>query len=473
MTPPRPRVAVIGGGIAGLAAAHALRDSAEVTVLEGGPALGGKLRTSDVAGLAVDEGAEAFLARAPHATALAREVGLGDALVAPAETSASVLSRGRLRPLPPGTLLGIPTDLSALASSDVLGARGLARVPLDLALPGRPVDDDVAVGALVARRLGREVVDRLVDPLLGGVYAGRADALSLDATVPALAAPARRSRSLLLAARAARAAAPPVSGPVFSSLPGGLGRLVDAVAAALARAGVAVRTGTTVRELARTPGGWRLTTGSAARPEALDVDGVVVATPATAAARLLALVAPGASVALAGIETASVAVVTLALPAGAVPARLRGSGYLVPSVEGRVVKAVTFSSRKWAHLAAADPGVVVVRASVGRHGEEADLQRDDADLVSVAAREVGETVGLDGRPVDARVTRWGGALPQYAVGHLARVARITESVAEQPGLAVAGASYDGVGVPACIRSGQVAAARVVARLTAPGDWGHG
>jgi oxygen-dependent protoporphyrinogen oxidase len=469
----RPRVAIIGGGIAGLAAAHALRDRARVTVLEAAPAPGGKLRTSDVAGLAVDEGAEAFLARAPYATALAREVGLGDDLVGPAETTAAVLSRGRLRPLPSGTLLGIPTDLSALASSDVLGARGLARVPLDLVLPGLPPDDDVAVGALVAGRLGREVVDRLVDPLLGGVYAGRADALSLDATVPALAAPARRLRSLLLAARSARVAAPPSAGPVFSSLPGGLGRLTAAVVASLVRAGVAVRTGTTVRDLARKPSGWRLTTGSAASPEALEVDGVVVATPATPAARLLAPVAPAASVALAGIETASVAVVTLALPSPAVPAGLRGSGYLVPAVEGRVVKAVTFSSRKWAHLADADPSIVVVRASVGRHGEEADLQRDDADLVAVAAQELAATVGLAARPVDARVTRWGGALPQYGVGHLARVARIRSAVAEQPALAVAGASYDGVGVPACIRSGQLAAARVVESLPAPRDWPHG
>ncbi|MDP9408128.1 MAG: protoporphyrinogen oxidase, partial [Actinomycetota bacterium] len=178
---------------------------------------------------------------------------------------------------------------------------------------------------------------------------------------------------------------------------------------------------------------------------------------------------PAASVALAGIDAASVAVVTLAFPAGRVPAGLRGSGYLVPAVEGRVVKAVTFSSRKWAHLAAADPGTVVVRASVGRYGEEADLQRDDADLVRVAAAELAEAVALTGPPLDARVTRWGGALPQYGVGHLARVARIHAAVAEQPGLAVAGASYEGVGVPACIRSGQVAAARVVEGLGPPED----
>jgi protoporphyrinogen/coproporphyrinogen III oxidase len=455
---------VVGGGIAGLAAAWALRDAAQVTLVESSPALGGKLRTSEVAGIAVDEGAEAFLARVPEALHLARELGLGDDLVAPAEASASVLSRGRLVPLPTGTLLGVPTDLAALAATDLLSSRGLLRTPLDLVLPGRPIDDDVAVGELVGRRLGREVVDRLVDPLLGGVYAGRAEALSLDATVPALAGPARRSRSLLLAARAARAAAPPSSGPVFSTVTGGLGRLVDALRAALLHAGADLRLGSPVRELSRTADGWRLVLGPRPAPELLEADAVVLATPAAPTARLLAGAVPAAATDVAGIESASVAVVTLALPVDGVAPGLRGSGYLVPAVEGRTVKAVTFSSRKWAHLADADPGLLVVRASVGRHGEEADLQRSDDELVTVAAAELAETVGVTAPPVDSRVTRWGGGLPQYAVGHRSRVARIRAAVAGVPGLAVCGAAYDGVGVPACIRSGEAAAARVVEGL---------
>jgi len=234
--------------------------------------------------------------------------------------------------------------------------------------------------------------------------------------------------------------------------------------AALQRSGVALRPGTPVTGLEPTPTGWRVTT----RSEALEVDAVVVAVPATVAARLLARVAPAASVALAGIEAASVAVVTLAYAASAFPRKLAGSGYLVPAVEGRPVKAVTFSSRKWGHLAGADPGTVIVRASLGRYGDDGDLARDDADLARLAAAELADTVGVRGRPRDVRVTRWDGALPQYAVGHVSRVARIRAGVAEHPGLAVAGASYDGVGVPACIASGRQAAAQVVTGLAGTG-----
>ena len=287
--------------------------------------------------------------------------------------------------------------------------------------------------------------------------------------MPALAGPARRHRSLLRAAREARASAPPASGPVFATVPGGLGRLVGAVVDAVAAAGVELVLGRPVRALTRTPSGWRLVHGPATDERALDVDGVVLALPAAPAARLLATTVPAASVPLAGIETASVAVVTLAHRRVDVPRGLTGSGYLVPAVEGRVVKAVTFSSRKWRHLAAADPDLVVARASVGRYGEEADLQRDDAELVALAAAELGETVGVTAAPVAARVTRWGGGLPQYAVGHLARVARARAALDAHPRVALCGASYDGVGVPACIGSGVAAAARVVPPPVPAGD----
>jgi len=443
------RVVVVGAGIAGLAAAlelRVLRPDADIVVLEASSRLGGKVAVSEVAGLAVDEGADSMLTRLPEGLALARAAGLEGELVAPAAGQASVWSRGRLRDLPPGTLLGVPTDLAALARSELLSSAGLARVPLDLVLPGTPVTDDVSVGDLVGRRFGREVVDRLVDPLLGGVYAGRADLLSVRATLPQLVPHAARRRSLLLAARAARAGTPPTDGPLFASLPGGLGRLPAAVAAA---AGADVRLGTTVRELARTTTGWSLTTGSAACPERLLAEAVVLAVPGPSAARLLAPFVPTDD--LPRLEYASVAIVTLALDG---PAPGRGSGYLVPAVEGRTTKAVTFSSRKWAHLAGS---VSVVRASVGRHGAAQDLQRTDAELVDVVLRELQQAVGPVPRLVDSRVSRWGGGLPQYTVGQLDRVRRIRAAVARHPGLAVAGAAYDGVGVAACARSGQQAA----------------
>jgi oxygen-dependent protoporphyrinogen oxidase len=336
----------------------------------------------------------------------------------------------------------------------VLSAAGLARVPLDLALPGHGHADDVTVGDLVGRRLGREVVERLVDPLLGGVYAGRADRLSLHATLPQLVRPVAASRSLLLATRNARATATPYTGPVFRGLPGGLGRLSEAVARA---GGAEVRLGTTVRGLARTATGWRLELGSAADPEHLDADAVVLAVPAAPAARLLRDLAPAAAEELGRLEYASVAIVTLVLDG---PAPGAGSGYLVPAVEGRTTKAVTFTSRKWAHYAG---GPAVVRASVGRAGESADLQRSDEELVELVLAELGATVGPLPDVVDTRVVRWGGGLPQYAVGHLDLVARVHAAVARHPGLVVAGAAYGGVGVPAVARSGREAAQRVTAR----------
>ena len=451
MTEPRPHVVVVGGGMAGLAAAHALRDRARVTVLEASSRIGGKLRVSDVGGVPVDEGADSMLRRVPYAVALAEAVGLGDELVSPAAGQAFVRSRGDLHPLPTGTVMGIPADLAALARSEVLSPAGLARVPLDLVQPGHGTTEDVSVGELVTRRLGREVVQRLVDPLLGGVYAGRADLLSLQATLPQLVPHVARHRSLVLAARAARGT--PSDAPVFAGIPGGLGRFPHAVAAA---SGAQVCTRTTVRALERTPTGWRLVTGSTAEPSYVDADAVIVAVPAAPAARLLK---PHMAVEdLAAVDYASVAIVTLVL-AGPTPGR--GSGYLVPAVEGLTTKAVTFTSRKWAHYDTA-----VVRASIGRYGEEVDLQRDDAELVGLVRTELERVVGPVPPTVDSRVTRWGGGLPQYAVGHLDRVRRIRAAL--PPGLAVAGAAYDGVGVPAVIRSGQQAAAAVL-----PHNGSHG
>lgn len=440
-----PTVVVVGAGMSGLAAAYELRGRARVVVLESSSRLGGKLRVSEVGGVPVDEGADAMLRRTPAGVDLATAVGLD--LISPTTGQAYVRSYGRLRPLPAGTVLGIPADLRSLARSELLSAVGLARVPLDLIAPGHPVTDDVSVGALVARRFGREVVERLVDPLLGGVYAGRADLLSLRATLPTLVAPLARHRSLLLAARAARAAGPASApGPVFAGVQGGLGRLPAAIAAA---SGARILLGTTVRELTRTPTGWRLTTGPASAPAYLEADAVVLAVPAAPAARLLAPHVPVGD--LEGIDYASVAIVTLVL-AGDSPGR--GSGYLVPAVEGLTTKAVTFTSRKWG-LA----GPAVLRASIGRYGEPVDLQRDDDELVELVRTDLELVVGPTGRLVDSRVTRWGGGLPQYAVGHLDRVRRIKASL--PAGLAVAGAAYDGVGVPAVIRSGREAAAGVL------------
>jgi oxygen-dependent protoporphyrinogen oxidase len=457
---------IIGGGIAGLAAAFFLRDSgATVMVLEGSPRLGGKLAVSQVAGAEVDEGAEALLTLRPEGTDLIKAVGLAGQLAQPGTTTARIWSRGEMRPLPRRQFLGVPADVGELAGTGLLSPDGLARARRDLDLPATPRDGDVAVARHVAARFGQEVVDRLVDPLLAGVYAGRSEDLSFEATLPALARESRRHGSL---AEAAGALLPPAGQAparrgVFTTLPGGLGTLPAELADA-SRA--TVRTAAMVRELAPGPGGWRLTIGSTHAPGQLLADAVVLACPARPAGRLLAGV-PGAGAAadvLAGIEYASMAIVTLAYPAAAFPAPLEGSGYLVPAVDGHPVKAVTFSSVKWPHLRRDAGDMMIVRCSLGRVGEEAVLQASGEELAAVAAGDLAAATGVRGTPADARVTRWGGALPQYTVGHLDRVATIRAAVAAQPGLAVCGAAYDGVGIPACIASARAAAGQIATYL---------
>ena len=473
-------VAIVGGGIAGLAAAFFLADrGVAVTVLEGSPRLGGKLAVSEVAGIPVDEGAEALLARRPEGTELIGAVGLAGQLVQPGTTAAGIWTRGQLRPLPRRQFMGVPASMDELAGSQILSPDGLARARADLELPATARDGDVSVASYIGARFGGELVDRLVDPLLGGVYAGRSDDLSFEATLPGLATASRQHRSLAAAAAfLLPAAVPPAASrggladgpaaqapaPVFTTLAGGLGTLPPVLAAS---SGAEVRTGAMVRELTRAPAGWRLTVGSARAPQWLEADAVILALPARPAGRLLAGVpgAAGAAGALAEISYASMAIVTLAYPQEAFPAVPLGSGYLVPTVDGHTVKAVTFSTVKWPHLLAGHPKPVhLVRCSVGRLGEEAVLQRDDSELAALAAADLAAASGVSGAPLTARVSRWGGGLPQYSVGHLDRVARIRSGVAAQPGLAVCGAAYDGIGIPACIGSARLAADQVLTYL---------
>ncbi|MGW1637146.1 protoporphyrinogen oxidase [Streptomyces lavendulae] len=466
---PTRHVVVIGGGISGLAAAHRLlADGVRVTLLEAGRRLGGKLYAGELAGLPVDLGAESVLARRPEAVDLARSVGLGDALQPPATATAHLWTRGALRPMPRGHVMGVPGDTAPLAASGVLSAEGLARVAADTGLPPTEVGDDVAVGAYVAARMGREVVDRLVEPLLGGVYAGDAYRISMRAAVPALFEAVRTHPTLTGSVRAVQQAAAErttvtgaaATGAFFAGISGGIGRLPLAVADACRAAGARIVTGAGVSGIARTPGGWRITTAD----EVLDADGVVLAVPAGPAAALLGELAPAAAAELREVEYASMALVTMAFRRSELPAAITGgdaSGFLVPPVDGRTIKASTFSSNKWA-WAGADPDLFLLRTSVGRHGDEGDLKREDGELVEASLGDLGEAVGLTARPVASTVTRWDGGLPQYPVGHLARVARIRAAVAQLPGLAVCGAVYDGVGIPACVASAGKAAEAVTA-----------
>ncbi|SFF41690.1 protoporphyrinogen oxidase [Blastococcus tunisiensis] len=453
MTAPR-RLVVVGAGITGLAAAfewRRRRPDDEIVVLEAGTRIGGKLHRVELGGHWYDTGPEAVLARVPEAVRLIEDLGLADRLVAPATTQASVVLPDGRHPLPAGTVLGVPATADGL--DGILTADGVARVRAEADLPPLSVDGDVAVGALLRERLGDEVVDRLVEPLLGGVYAGGADELSLAATMPALAAQLPGAGTVLAAAAAARDAGVrsrgDADGPVFLTVADGIGSLPDALVAA---SGARVRLRTPAHGLRRTATGFELVVGAAAAPEVLTADAVLVTAPAGKAARLLGGLVPDAVEPLQGIPYASMAVVAMAFPAQEVAA---GSGLLVPPVTGRLVKGVTVSSAKWPHLA--EGPALLVRSSVGRFRDESELQRTDEDLTAAVVADVADLLGLDRpEPLETRIVRWGGGLPQYLVGHPARVAAIRAAVGAVPGLGIAGAAFRGLGVPACIRDASAA-----------------
>lgn len=464
--PGQVEVAVVGGGIAGLSAALELSSlpGVTVTLFEADAHPGGKLRAGEIAGIGVDVGAESVLAARPEALTLAGQVGLKPSVEFPAARHANVLSQGRLRPLPPGLVTGVPTDLRALAASRIMSLPGLLRIPLDQVRPRVRLVGDVSVGHLLCERLGPEVVERLAEPLLAGVYAGDPYQLSLQMANPSLFRQLTRDESLLAAARATRAGSGTSSGsrrgPVFAGFRGGVSRLAAKTAEAFIAQGGVLRTATEVERLRRTEFGWQVLTGD----HAYDFDAVVVAVPAQPAARMLRLSAPFVAAQLLAVDYASVAVVTLAYRAGDVP-ELDGSGFLVPPVEGFHVKGVTYSTAKWlwsarAARSARPNGVVLVRASLGRYGDDAVLECDDDELSAIATAELADIAGLPMSTVDTLVTRWSDALPQYRVGHADLVNRARSALYDSPGLALAGAAYDGVGVASCIASGQSAARAV-------------
>ncbi len=476
-------IAVVGGGIAGLSAARSLaleltrrRPSAgrtEIVVCEAAGRLGGKLRRTDLSAagpgepsaeladpFTVDVGAESMLARRPEALELVGELGLDGCRVHPAPARPQVYLDGRVRPLPASSM-GVPTDLAALEG--YLSPAGVHRARREPDLPAPALDGDVEIGRYVAERFGDEVTDRLLEPMLGGVYAGHSRQLSFQAVHGSLFALARDGGSLLAAAQQLAAGrtdhADRTPAPVFAGLVGGVAGLADALVEDLRRRGVTVRTQTTVRVLRRRADGrYDLITGPVPAPRTFVADAVLLATPAAPAARLLADTAPAAAELLDRIPYASMAVVSYVL-AGA---RMQGSGLLVPPGELPTIKAFTYSHNKWPWIAeraarSFGPGTGVVRASVGRLGEERLLQVDDRELVQRTFAEARRLPGwVDARPLRTRVQRWGGGLPQYLRGHRQRIDDIRTAVAAVPGLAVAGAYTDGLGLPACIASGQAA-----------------
>lgn len=455
---------VIGGGISGLAAAWELRHHADVTVVECGTRVGGQIRSAYVAGIPVDVGAEALTTLRPEAVGLARAAGLAEALCEPAAAPTTVWSGGALRPLPAGHVMGIPVDPAALAGTGLLSDDGIARLQREEALPARRLDRDVPVAEYLAERIGQEAVDRLVAPLVGARDGGLADRLSLRAALPRLATVADHGGSVLGALRSDAPATPP-QGPPAQGIEGGLSRLPQAVADA---SGARVLTRTRARELRRTPSGrWRVLATTADGPLLMEADAVICALPAPATAALLRPHAPVAEAALGGIQHAGTAVITLAFSRALLPKPTPwGNGYVVPPLEGRSTREVTFLSNKWEYLARTEPGLFLLRVSAGHIGEEHRLAVPDQQLIRNVLAELRQAVGTLGEPVAAHVTRWEDALPQYDVGHTERVAEVHAAVETLPGLDICGSGYAGVDIAACVATGRAAALRVLAEAVA-------
>ncbi|OZG26653.1 protoporphyrinogen oxidase [Williamsia sp. 1138] len=435
-----PRVAVLGGGISGLVAAYRLRRllsaSVDIDIFERSDHVGGTLHSVEVGGIRLDVGAEAFLVRRPEATALVHELGLTHLLVHPGTLGPNILSGASLHPVARPTLMGIPGDpdtVAHLAEADDL--RLMAREPAR-ALKWRS-GQDISIGELVGDRFGRSVVERSVDPMLSGVYSARSDDLGLRAVMPGLAARLDAGAPDLTSAVTSLLGAATGSGPVFGALLGGYPVLVDEL---LRQSAPIVHVGTSVGEVRRTPRGWAV--------DGEPFDGVVCALPAPVTAEIFASVEEIAQP-LAGIDVSGSAVVAMALDSGVELPQL--SGVLVAGDETSVrAKAFTFSSRKWNHLAG-DGGVV--RASFGRYGASVS-GIDDRQLIDWASTDLGVVMALAGQeqtPVPVRaavVQRWPGGIPRYAPGHTGLVSQIDR---DRPArLVLAGATYSGVGVPACI-----------------------
>lgn len=448
---------VIGGGIAGLSAAFDLhRAGWRVDVHEASGLWGGKVQSSPVGDRLVDAGPDTFLARATAGYQMCQDLGLEGELTSPvAPVPAYIARAGRLYPLPTGSMLGVPTDLDALAANGLISAEGVERAKVDLSADATPlVDGDISIGALCRARLGDEITDWLVDPLIGGINASDIDLLSLRAGAPILAAAYDLGPSLIKSLGEMMPSTGPTLGsakpaqPVFYGLPGGIARIVDGIIEALTAGGAGLHLNSPIGSLA----------DAMAR-----ADAVVIATPTAVAAQLLNPVSPTAAAELAEISYSSVAQAVVEIPRSGVERELDASGIMFPRGEGRLITACTWLSSKWAHYHR--PDSVLLRLSSGRYGDERNAALTDDELVDALLADLRSVEAVTAEPIARRVKRWTPAFPQYAPGHLARVERILGAVAaDAPAVRLVGAAYRGIGVPACIDDGRSAAASLVDAL---------
>jgi protoporphyrinogen/coproporphyrinogen III oxidase len=465
-------VLIVGGGIAGLSAAYGLAESSasrdspiQCTLVEAEPRLGGKILTEQVGGFIIEGGPDSFLSQKPWGVELCRRLGLADRVIGTNRDRRKtyVYSRGRLEELPEGLALGVPTKLGPFLRSGLLSWRGKLRLGAELLIPRRSARGDESLGAFFRRRLGEEALERIIEPLMTGIYAGDADNLSIQATFPRFPEMERQAGSIVWALlgswrRGQISNLSPPSGPggtPFVTLEGGLSEMVQALTARLGH--VRVLAGRRVRSvrMSGAPGGYEVVLEGAAP---LKVDALVLATPAYDAATLLEPFDGELGALLRGIPYASTATISLGFRRADFSHRLDGYGFVVPRIEGCALLAVTWTSSKWSHRAPDD--AVLLRAYLGGAERETVLERGDDGLVSLVRAELREMMGITEAPVLAKVYRWPRAMPQYLVGHLERLTAIDERLARWPGLFLTGAAYRGVGIPDCIRDGLDTAERV-------------
>lgn len=455
-------VVVIGGGVSGLTTAlTVLAESPEpvsVTVLESQPNTGGVIRTSPFAGLpAVDEGADAFLTRVPWASQLATELGLGAALTSPTGAHAYVWHNG-MHTIPGDLLLGVPAKVRSFATSSLISPRGKIRAALEPLLPRTTPKD--SIGHYVRRRFGNEIQEHLVDPLVGSIYAADTDNFSI-AAVPQIAA-LTSERSMLLAAASARKAAlhsPASTSPIFGTPLRGIGALIDTLVERVVALGGTIRTSATVENIERHGKGYQVSLPG----HTLTCDAIAIASPARKSADFVAGVSQHAATLLRQWDHASVVLITMAIPANQWPSHLTGSGYLVPKPDQRWVTAASFGSNKWAHWRPTD-GSMIVRVSLGRDGLDV-MHFDNDQLLNLALADMKLHLNADLTPTEVRTSRWAESFPQYRPHHFDKLADVERSVnAEHGGIFFAGASYRGIGIPACIQQARSASESILKHL---------
>jgi oxygen-dependent protoporphyrinogen oxidase len=455
----RPRVAVVGGGISGLATAHRLRQTApgslEITLIEADQRLGGKVQTERLLDIPVEAGPDTIGAQPPELRGLIEDLGLAGAVVTPGTSGSYLWSRGRLRRVPAGALLGLSGRPWPLLRSGLLSPLGVLRAGLDLMLPRTRLPVDPSIGELVRARFGDEVCERLVEPMLSGAHSGPIDELSARCVVPDIEALARAHRSLYLAMLRQRRGG---QGHTFTTLDGGLGRLIDALAAALA--GCDVRLDTAVSAMERTDGGYRL---RLARGPALEVDAVVLAVPTYVAADLVEAIGPAIGAALREVRYGDLTCVTLAYPHHAITRPLDATGFLVPPSDGRLIVGCTWLPAKWPPLAGYP--VTPIRCLIGGN-RDVGASMSDEELTRRVHEELVEAMGLAAAPMGSVVTRWPRAIPHYTVGHQDRLDRIDSALTALPRLYLTGAGYRGASLARCVVQAHQTA-RTVATALAP------